>query len=391
MQKERYVFVCHCGSDAQVGGKVTYYLRERGLRVWYESWDTYAQSGDDVFWRELQATKFLLPVISRAALTDQGACDLWLSWLGKAGDQGLLVVPVLCEPEVLDLLPPALRDKKMIRLGLSFENDLNELIFATALDEHLQEVKKRERLTIPGPELAGFIAGCQAEMAEQGWPADLAVKEVVVAPLFPIRKLAADALLGTITSSAVKLAGWSGAAFPFPPPLGSPFRSTPEAVSYLDRHPWVGELASAYFWKLSTSGFFLARHHLHEDQCGETVGRYLSPEWLMIWISQALRFAGRLLPRLPDASALRLELRLSGMAGRSLLWSPRTGFGGDYRCSQPEITAAFRVDKKTDAVHAVVEAAQYFLERFGLVHPPVDALKRTATLLCDGRFYQLEI
>jgi len=392
MQKEKYVFVAHCGPDAQTAGRVTYYLRERDLRVWYESWDTYANLGDEAFIGELQGTSFLLPVISGPALENQApGREVWLNWLRMAEEEGIQLVPVLTEEVVLEKIPEQLREKRMIRLGHSFESDLNELIFATALDQHNQQVKKRERLVVPSPELQVFQKDSESDLASAEWPLKTGYKQVVITPVRPIKEVPLESLAQTMTNCITKVSGWSGPSFPFPLPLKAPSFSRKKSTAYVDRHGWIGERFSFHYWHVSTSGSFLYRQHLYEDHSAKSSGEYLSPDWLLLWITESLRFAQKLVARLGENPDVRLELLLHGMKGRKLLWPSRFCVSGEYCAADDDISVNVRIGAKSDLVGTATEIAEYIFNRFGLSRPPADALKRSLTLLCDGRYYKLEI
>lgn len=392
MQKERYVFVAHGGADAQVAGKVTYYLRERGLRVWYDAWNTYAHLNYDGFVQELQGTRFLLPVFSPSAMADSGI-DLatWIEWLQRVEAGGILVVPVLCDKEILDALPSAFRDKKMVRVGMTFESDLNELIFATALDDHVQQAKKRERLVAPSAPVQEFVNDCHQDLVAEQWPSDLAYQEVLITPSRTIKERPLESLVPTIMNCPVKISGWSGAPFPFPLPLGPSTITKKKAVVFLDKHAWIGEDFSFYYWQFNANGFFLQRNHLHEDHCMGRKGEFMSPDWLVLWVTKVLRFSHKLLVHLQDCNEVGVELRLHGMNGRALLWSPASGVTGTYKCTADDIVVHLRLGMKTELVGAALEVIQYVLSRFGLSRPLADGIKRSTTMLCDGRYYRLEV
>ncbi len=391
MQKERYVFVAHFGADAQVGGKVTYYLRERGLRVWYEAWDNYINMDKEQLSQELRGTKFFLPVLSSRTLAEQKGDDNWLNLPGQAKEDGIMIIPVLCDHEITEVLPPILKDMKKIRMGITFENDLNELIFATALDDHIQLVKKKERLTTPAPPLRGFLEECENDMGSAGWPVELSSRQILISSKRTIRPLTPEALISIIGHCPIKISGWSGSSFPFPLPLGQPFKNDKTGVAFLDKHPWIGEDFSFYYWKFNSNGYFLQRQHLHEDHNTELKTLYLSPELLIIWISQGLRFAQKLLAYLPqDTQEVKIEFLLQRMKEKQLLWHYRSGFHGEYRTDADVIAAYAKLGLKTDLLSTALEVSQYIFSRFASFCPPMDSLKRSLTMLCDGRYYKLE-
>lgn len=123
------VFISYSSKDRAFAERLTFDLKAKGLRVWYDQWEL--KVGDsliDKISAGIRAQDYLVAVLSRASVSSEWVRkELSAALMRELGEKRVVVLPVLIED---CKIPPLISDKVYADFRGDYRSGLNKLLGA---------------------------------------------------------------------------------------------------------------------------------------------------------------------------------------------------------------------------------------------------------------------
>jgi hypothetical protein len=269
VQSKKYdIFISHSSSDKAVAERVTQWLSEKGLRVWYDSWEILV--GHDIVdevYRGIRESRFLLVLLSISSINSRwvqeevNAAKITEFELGST-----VVLPCIIDADAKTAIPESLRTKRYADIAEDFDRTLSEVEYAVSAMHSTQTVPAAAGIRAIPPSQSQFIEQAVADMEAHDWPIGETFRQVVITPSGNVLSLRKADLGSMIDKCTIEIAGWGGASFPYRRSYNSVnARYHSDGLAIVATRVWYHRHWSFNYWYVSESGYFLERNSLDED------------------------------------------------------------------------------------------------------------------------------